>query len=142
LQLVREIDDRARAVEVLALDAGRVEEIALEAVGVVRAGDAGDPALVTELARVAFAVAESPGHRRHGVSMSPLYHCEAPVRSYLDHGYRLPYRGRQVNPVGVTFDREGIRTVITQADADCSRAYRSPRSPLRSSRSACNGTPC
>src|SRR5690606_10917075 len=50
-----------------------LEEIALEAVGVVGAGDAGCPALVAELAGVALAVAERADHRSHGwLSMSPL----------------------------------------------------------------------
>src|SRR5690606_20539174 len=60
------MDDRARTIEVLALDAHRLEEFARKSKSIVGARDTGRPALVAELARVAFAVAESPGHRRLG----------------------------------------------------------------------------
>src|SRR5690606_4004401 len=64
--LAGKVHDRARAIEMLALDAGRFEEFARKSKSIVGARDTGRPALVAELARVAFAVAESPGHRRLG----------------------------------------------------------------------------
>src|SRR5690606_1425033 len=82
------MDDRARAIKMLALDAYRLEEFSSEAVGVVGARDTGRPAPIAEPARIPFSITKRADHSH----VCPLG--AAPRRMGAGHPGKRPARGR------------------------------------------------